>query len=508
MRAGSAPPHPRRRTDAHPSVARLLTRAFGVLVALIVACGVAELTVVLVQRHTVTRLTDEVQPVRLANARLRAVLTDAQRGLRGYLLTGDGQLLDTYHVARSDYVLATRQLRDLADDLGDPVDRQVLRADAWWRLAERQRLAAPRSRDAAAYAAQGAPLFQAFVAANHELEVTLAAREARLHRRGTVLQWITVGVVGVLTAGSGAIALVTGVRTRRRITGPLGAVVEVLDRRRAGDREVRVDTQAGPVEIRAVAEAVNAAADQAELIRRKEEEVTARLQALDAVKTDFMSTVSHELRTPLTSISGYLELLRDEETGRLTDAQLRMLEVIGRNTRRLRELIEDMLTLSKIESGEFRSRLVPGDLAEVIERALGAVGPAAAKASVGLHSDVRGPLPVCCDRAHLDRMMADLLGNAVKFTPADGTVTVRAERAGGDVVLVVADTGIGIPADEQQALFVRFFRATNAIRQAVPGTGLGLAIVATIVRNHGGSIEIESTENAGTTVTVRLPAEC
>ncbi|HEU0128441.1 MAG TPA: ATP-binding protein, partial [Pseudonocardiaceae bacterium] len=91
--------------------------------------------------------------------------------------------------------------------------------------------------------------------------------------------------------------------------------------------------------------------------------------------------------------------------------------------------------------------------------------------------------------------------------PADGTVTVSARREGDDMVLVVADTGMGIPQAEQQALFARFFRASNAIHHAIPGTGLGLAIVRTIVDNHGGTITVRSTEKVGTTVTVRLPAQ-
>ncbi|GAA2625520.1 sensor histidine kinase [Paractinoplanes durhamensis] len=240
-------------------------------------------------------------------------------------------------------------------------------------------------------------------------------------------------------------------------------------------------------------------------LRRTEEQLLARLAALDAAKTDFMATVSHELRTPLTSISGYVELLRDSGPEELTDAQRRMLEVIARNARRLRELIEDILTLSRIEAGGFASEPGEVDLAEVIGRAVAAIGPAAEKASVGLHTDVGGPLLLQADGVQLDRVLANLLGNAVKFTPAEGTVTIRGEQAEGHTVLVVSDTGMGIPPEEQNALFVRFFRATNAIRQAIPGTGLGLAICRKIVDNHGGSIEVESTENVGTTITVRLP---
>jgi signal transduction histidine kinase len=240
-------------------------------------------------------------------------------------------------------------------------------------------------------------------------------------------------------------------------------------------------------------------------LRRRERGLLGRLRAVDAAATEVRSTGSHELRPRGASISGYLELLRDARPGELSDAQERMLEVIARNTRRLRELVEDILTLSRIESGGFRSEPAPIDLATVIERAVATIGPAAAKATVRMHCDVRGPLPLRADRVQLDQVLANLLGNAVKFTPAEGTVTVSAERRGGQAVLTVADTGMGIPADEQQALFVRFFRATNAIRQAVPGAGLGLAIVRRIVENHGGTIKVDSAENAGTTVTVRLP---
>jgi signal transduction histidine kinase len=199
--------------------------------------------------------------------------------------------------------------------------------------------------------------------------------------------------------------------------------------------------------------------------------------------------------------------LRDSDPDELSEPQRRMLDVISRNTRRLRDLVEDILTLSKIESGGYGSDRTPLDFAKVIDRALVTIGPVAAKNGVTLHLDVRGPLPVRGDGAQLDRVLDNLLTNAVKFTPAEGMVTVKAERRGHQAVLVVADTGMGIPAAEQQALFGRFFRATNAIKQAIPGTGLGLAIARTIIDNHSGTIEVASDETSGTTVTVRLPAD-
>lgn len=385
------------------TVGQLLTRTFAVLVALFVLAGAVEVTVLLLQRRTTEQLIDRVMPLQLANDELRAVLTDGQRSLRGYLLTSDEQMLDGYAAARGHYDAAGRDVRDLSDGRHDEraAARQMDAADAWWAIAERQRLAEPRSAEAADYATRGMTAMDGFLTANRDFQDDLAERAERLHHRNHVLQWIAIAAAVALTVAVALFAVRAAARTRRSITRPLAALVAVLEHRRAGDREVRADPSDGPVEIRAVAEVLNATADESDRIRRDEEEVLARLQAVETVKTDFMATVSHELRTPLTSISGYLELLRDPETGHLTDAQSRMLEVISRNSARLRELIEDMLTLSRIESGDFNSNIGELDLAEVVERATGAIGPAAAKGSVGLHVEVARPLPVIGDGPQL-----------------------------------------------------------------------------------------------------------
>jgi signal transduction histidine kinase len=502
---------------AERTVTWLLTRAFASVVGLVVSSGVIELGVVLTQDAAQEELATHVLPLNHANAHLRSILNGARGDLRGYSLAGDLSMGVDFDVAASDYSVIVKELRKPAQARDRvAIDAQVAAADAWWTMAERERKNSPFDDDAINLAEASEPLFSRFTHANDDFDRYLEARAGTLHRRASALRWITVGVVAVLTAAAALAAALIALRTSRRITRPLGEVVRVLAERRAGDREVRVERVGGPAEIRQVARAINETADESERIRdrelheaeasrHRERLLAARLSALETAKTDFMSTVSHELRTPLTSISGYLELIMDTNPGSLTAAQVRMLEVIGRNAVRLRELVEDMLTLANIESGDFRTQSEPLDLAEVVERTVSAAGPAADKASVGLHCDVRGPLPLTGDAVQLDRVLANLLSNAVKFTSAEGTVSVHAERYGDDLVLTVADTGIGIPADEQQALFTRFFRATNAIHKAVPGTGLGLAIVRTIVDQHGGSIEITSTENVGTTATVRLP---
>jgi signal transduction histidine kinase/CHASE3 domain sensor protein len=239
----------------------------------------------------------------------------------------------------------------------------------------------------------------------------------------------------------------------------------------------------------------------------REQRLVRQLQEVNETKRGFMSTVSHELRTPLTSIAGYLELLRDEEAGPLTPAQARMLEVVDRNTTRLRALIEDLLIVSRIEEGTYQATLADVDGAATVIGAVHAMEPVAEKAGVVLVSDVAGPLPLRGDPDQLDRMVMNLLSNAVKFTPSGGDVAVTAYRDGDDVIISVRDTGIGIPAADQARLFGRFVRASNATEMAIPGTGLGLSIVYAIVDQHGGAITLDSQEGEGSTFTVLLPAD-
>jgi signal transduction histidine kinase len=237
-----------------------------------------------------------------------------------------------------------------------------------------------------------------------------------------------------------------------------------------------------------------------------ENRLVSELRAVDQTKSDFLATVSHELRTPLTSITGYVEMLRDQEAGPLSPAQDQMLATVDRNAARLRNLIEDVLTLSKIEAGAFKTVMRPVDLAEIVAAAVAALRPAVAAKGLILDCDCPAPgLVVSGDPGQLDRLLMNLLSNAVKFTPEGGRIQVGVGTAETEAVLVVADTGIGIPERDQKELFSRFFRATNAVERSIPGTGLGLAIVRTIVDNHGGSLTVTSREGQGTTVRARLP---
>jgi signal transduction histidine kinase len=237
-----------------------------------------------------------------------------------------------------------------------------------------------------------------------------------------------------------------------------------------------------------------------------ENRLVEELKAVDRAKSDFVATVSHELRTPLSSVTGYIEMLLDRDLGQLSLEQEGALETVSRNTARLQDLIEDLLTLSAIEAGTFTTVAVPTNLLEVITRAAEDAAPAVASKGLTLTTALPdNGLAVKGDAGQLAQVITNLLSNAVKFTLPGGQVQVTAEVADGWAVLRVTDTGIGIPDADKKELFTRFFRASNATKRAIPGTGLGLAIVQTIIAGHGGQMTLESQEGIGTTVSVRLP---
>jgi two-component system, OmpR family, phosphate regulon sensor histidine kinase PhoR len=238
----------------------------------------------------------------------------------------------------------------------------------------------------------------------------------------------------------------------------------------------------------------------------EENRLVGELRSIDRAKSDFVATVSHELRTPLTSITGYMEMMLDRELGELSAEQEHTLERVSRNAVRLQDLIEDLLTLSAIEAGTFTTVARPVSLLDIIAGAAEDIAPAAAAKGITLTTALSADgLVVDGDANQLVRVLMNLLSNAVKFTPEGGRIELTTEAAGGWAVVSVADTGIGIPDADKKDLFTRFFRASNATQQAIPGTGLGLAIIQTIIAGHGGELDLQSQEGAGTTVTVRLP---
>jgi signal transduction histidine kinase len=238
----------------------------------------------------------------------------------------------------------------------------------------------------------------------------------------------------------------------------------------------------------------------------KEAEAVRRLETLDRAKDDFVATVSHELRTPITSILGYVELLIDAVSEQIDPTQVEMLLAVQRNGDRLRALADDLLTLSSFESGEFALNVTDVSLGEVVCRVQEALRPLLADRRLETTFVVPvDPVVVPGDVAHLERVLFNLLSNALKFTEDGGSVRCELRSEGDEAVLEVSDSGIGIPLEEQEQLFNRFFRSSTSQARAIQGTGMGLAIVASIVHRHRGRVQLTSADRQGTSVQVHLP---
>jgi PAS domain S-box-containing protein len=227
---------------------------------------------------------------------------------------------------------------------------------------------------------------------------------------------------------------------------------------------------------------------------------------IDRLKDAFVSNVSHELRTPLTAVIGYLELLFEGALGPLNDDQNEAIEVMRRNGDRLLELIGDILLIGSFEAGGgFVER--PVDLAALVASVVEELQP------VGIRSDVTvgvsaGDVGVVAgDAVELRKVVTNIVGNAIKFTPRGGRVDVACRRHPEGVVVSVEDTGIGIAADELPKVFDRFYRGAQARSSEIQGAGLGLAIVKSVVERHGGRLDVRSRFGSGTTVEVVLPQE-
>ncbi len=256
---------------------------------------------------------------------------------------------------------------------------------------------------------------------------------------------------------------------------------------------------------RAEAEAVQAGSEREDLLRRESQ---ARREAEEAsrLKEEFLATVSHELRTPLNAVVGWSRLVRNGHLDK--EGTAHALEVIERNASAQRQIIEDLLDVSRIITGKLRINTQRVDLLLVIQAAIDAVRPAAEAKEIELRTNFEAPdVIVRGDVERLQQILWNLLANAVKFTPQRGTIDLHLRRRGSQAQITIEDSGPGVPAEFLHRIFERFSQADGSSTRKHGGLGLGLAIVRHLVELHGGTVSAANrTENGGAVLTVLLPA--
>ncbi len=435
-----------------------------------------------------------------------AVATDL--AIRSFLLSGDRAYISTLERARPELVKSIAELERVAVEVGDPGLLQLVGTSSsivsiWLTtFVDRTTIVAsadtPRGDQLA-----GAELINNLRVSGLSIssyiddvndKALVAAQRVRLR---------TIAAAAVVLVLAFWVIAVILIMNASEISYPLIGVSQVVYRLYDGEVSARADEEDGPAEVRTVARAVNELAFQQETAHKW-------VAKFNLSKTNFLNSVNHELRSPLTSISGYSELLGSED--KLTKIERdRMATVINRNAFRLNDLIDNMLTVLRIDSLEVHFKMKILDIREVLEEAVELFRAVAHSNGMTIVTDLGDvALMVRADEHETFRVIHNLLSNAVKFSNSGSRIEVSAGRVtstGGksDIVFSVKDAGIGIAEGELPFVGSRFYRSSKSVARAIPGMGLGLMIVDFIVREHGGSWSLTSSEQSGTTVEVRLP---
>jgi signal transduction histidine kinase len=229
-----------------------------------------------------------------------------------------------------------------------------------------------------------------------------------------------------------------------------------------------------------------------------------KLRELERARDQFVSTVSHELRSPLTAIRGWLDVLL-EDSDQLDEGHREVIVRLSRNADRLTRVVVDLLDFTRVGAGDLHMRFEPVDLSALVRYAVDETQAGGRCGNLTMGASIAEGVVVEGDAERLGQVIDNLCGNAVKYTPDGGTVSVSLEASDGFAVLRVVDSGIGIPTAEREHLFQPFFRASTATEADLPGTGLGLALSKAIVERHRGTIAVADGDRGGVAFAVTLP---
>jgi two-component system sensor histidine kinase GlrK len=329
-------------------------------------------------------------------------------------------------------------------------------------------------------------LNEALQAMRARVQATIIEKVTRLNEAVVQAGDVTL----VVTASSLVLGVIISLLITRSITVPLRRMAEKTAEIGSGVYGPDLDLHSPP-EIGALARAFNF--------------MSAKLRNLDKMKSDFYSLMSHELRTPLTSIKEGTNLFLEGHGGPVTEKQKRLLTIVAEESNRLIELVNSLMDLSKLEAGMLAYNFIKTELPSLVTTAAGEVLPLAEAKKIRIGTDMDVVPPVTLDPERILQVLRNLIGNALKFTPPGGTVRIAVRGGESGVGVSVTDSGPGIPKEHQSVIFDKFRQATLAGSKRLPGTGLGLAIVKHIIKDHGGTVWVESEEGRGSTFTFVLP---